>query len=178
MSLRRIYVVVRPNLRVQGILGRFFATESMEPKNKVVDITTADEKPVYSSMDDPNFQEELARKRNKSRLNPQDRNILMGLRPYDTPMAWHHHKVKYKKRMLGRYGLKANDEPAGFAWPTQDEIDDAKEYERVAFPLSLQERWKQLEEKKRKRAERIKARYVFLSIVLLIDAILLIIYNV
>ncbi|EFN60455.1 hypothetical protein EAG_01928 [Camponotus floridanus] len=154
----RIYDAVRPNLRVQGILGRFLATGSTEPKAEVIDITTADEKPVYSSTDDPQFQERLARKRDKSRLNPQHRNILMGLRPFDTPMSWHHHKVKYKRRILGRYGLKASDEPAGFAWPTQDEIDDAKEYERVTFPLSLQERWKQLEEKKQERAEMIKAR--------------------
>lgn len=165
MSLRRVYdIIIRPNLRAQGILGRFFATESTESKNEVVDITAADEKPVYSQMDDPQFQEELARKRNKSRLNPEHRNILMGLRPYDTPITWHHYKVKYKKLMLGRYGLKGNDEPAGFAWPTQSEIDDAKEYERVAFPLSLQGRWRNLEKKKQKEAERIKARYVYVFI--------------
>jgi hypothetical protein len=130
----------------------------MESKNEVVDITAADEKPVYSPLDNPQFQEDLVRKRDKSRLNPQDRNVLMDLRPYDKPIAWHHYKVKYKKRMLGIYGLKGNDEPAGFAWPTQREIKDAKEYERVAFPISLQERWKMLEEKKQRRNERTKRR--------------------
>lgn len=162
MSLRRIYDIVRPSLRVQGILGRFFATESTESKNEI-DISTADEKPVYNLTDDPQFQEDLARKRNKSRLSPQDRNILMGLCPYDTPIAWHHYRVKYKRRMLGRYGLNANVEPAGFAWPTQMEINDVKEYERVAYPLSLQERWKMLEEKKQKQAKKIKAKYVFID---------------
>lgn len=156
--MRRIYdIIVRRNVGVQrGILGRFFATDSTELKNE--DITAvADEKPVYSLFDNPEFQEDLAKKRNKSRLNPAHRNILMGLRPYDKPMAWHHYKVKYKKYMLGRYGLKDN-ELAGFAWPTKREIEDAKEYERVAFPLSLQERWKKMEEKKQKKLEQIKAR--------------------
>lgn len=123
-----------------------------------IDITTAEEKPVYAEMDDPEFQRELARKRNKSRLNPQDRNVLMGVRPYNKSMSWHHDRVKFKRRMLGRYGLKAIDVPAGFAWPTESEVEDAKEYERVAFPLSLQERWKELEEKKQKKAEQIEAR--------------------
>lgn len=159
MSLRQIYdTVVRRNVGVQGVLGRFFATQSTEAKNEIVDITAADEKPVYSPMDDPQFQEDLARKRNKSRLNPQHRNMLMGLRPYDEAMSWHHYKVKYKKHMLGRYGLKGIDVPAGCAWPTRREIKDAKEYERVAFPLSLQERWKELEEKKQRKVDRIKAR--------------------
>ncbi|XP_029674311.1 growth arrest and DNA damage-inducible proteins-interacting protein 1 isoform X1 [Formica exsecta] len=159
MSLRQIYdIVVRRNVRVQSVLGRFFATESTESKNEAVDITAADEKPIYSPMDDSQFQEELARKRNKSRLSPQDRNVLMGLRPYDKPMSWHHYKVKYKRVMLGRYGLAANGIPAGFAWPTRKEIRNAEEYERVAFPLSLQERWKELEERKQRKADQIKAR--------------------
>lgn len=161
--MRRIYdIVIRRNVRVQ-VLGRFFATKPTESKNEIVDITTADEKPVYSLMEDQEFQEELARKRNKSRLNPQDRNVLMGLRPYDKPMSWHHYKVKYKKVTLGRYGLTAIDVPAGFAWPTQREIENAKEYERVAFPLSLQDRWKELEERKQRKANRIKERHVFFN---------------
>ncbi|XP_029165489.1 growth arrest and DNA damage-inducible proteins-interacting protein 1 [Nylanderia fulva] len=161
MSLRCIYdIVVRRNVRVQkGILGRFFATDVTDLKNKDIDITAvADEKPEYSVMDSPGFQEELARKRNKSRLDPAHRNILMDLRPYDKPMAWHHYRVKYKKHMLGRYGLKGNDEPAGFAWPTEKELADVKEYERVTCEFSLQKRWRKMEEAKQKRIEKIKAR--------------------
>lgn len=156
--MRRIYdIVVRRNVGVQkGVLGRFFATDSKVSKNEDIDITAADEKPVYS-FDNPEFQENLAKKRNKSRLNPEHRNMLMGLRPYDKPMAWHHDKVKYKKSMLGRYGLKGNDEPAGFAWPIKIEIEDAKEYERVAFPLSLQERLQKIEEEKQRKIEKTKA---------------------
>jgi len=67
--------------------------------------------------------------------------------------------------MLGRYGFEGNKEPAGFAWPTPEEIKILQEYERVAFPESLQERWKKLEEKKQIKAEKIKARHVFISFI-------------
>ncbi|TGZ38017.1 Uncharacterized protein DBV15_05259 [Temnothorax longispinosus] len=138
MSLRRISdVIIRRNVRLQGaVAGRFLATESTEPKDEIVDITAADEKPVYP--DDPRSQEELAKKRNKSRLNPSDRNVLMGVRPYEQSLEWYHDTVRYKKRMLGRYGLKSIDVPAGFAWPTPEEVKDAQEYERVAFPLEAE----------------------------------------
>ncbi|KYQ57003.1 Growth arrest and DNA damage-inducible proteins-interacting protein 1 [Trachymyrmex zeteki] len=150
MSLRRWIcdVIVQRNVRFQGaVVSRFLATEA---KDEIVDITTADEQPIYSN----ELQyEELAKKRNKSRLNLHDRNILMGKPPYEQPMQWYHNTTRYKKRMLGRYGFEGNKEPAGFAWPTPKEVKILQEYERVAFPLSLQERWKKLEEEKRIKAE-------------------------
>lgn len=167
MSLTRVCdVFIHRNMRFQGtFVRRLLATESTEvSKNETVDITTADEKPVYSITDDPQIQEEITRKRNKSRLNTHDRNILMGLRPYNKSLEWFHDTVRYKRRMLGRYGLKGNDEPVGFAWPTQEEVKDAQEYERVVFPLSLQERWKKLELEKQKKAEEVKRRCVFILI--------------
>jgi len=163
MSVRQICdtILHRP-LRLQSIFAkRFFATE---PKNEV-DITAADEKAVYSE-EDIQLQEEIEKKRNKSGLQPQHRNILMGVRPYGSSIEWYHSKVKYKKRMLGRYGFSGNDEPVGFAWPTPEEIKDAQEYERVAYPLSLQEGWKKLEEEKRIKAEKIKKRHVFIDYVI------------
>lgn len=62
--------------------------------------------------------------------------------------------------MLGRYGLRAIDEPAGLAWPTLEDLEDAQEYERVAFPLSLQERWKKLEEARQENVKCMIERYV------------------
>ncbi|XP_018343744.1 PREDICTED: growth arrest and DNA damage-inducible proteins-interacting protein 1 [Trachymyrmex septentrionalis] len=156
MSLRRWIcdVIVQRNVRFQGaVVGRFLATEA---KDKAVDITAADEQPIYSN--DPLYQKELTEKRNKSRLNPEHRNILMGKPPYEQPIEWYHNTVKYKKRMLGRYGFEGNKEPVGFAWPTPEEVKILQEYERVAFPVSLQERWKKLKEKKRIKAEKVKAR--------------------
>ncbi|KYN15272.1 PREDICTED: growth arrest and DNA damage-inducible proteins-interacting protein 1 [Trachymyrmex cornetzi] len=156
MSLRRWIcdVIVQRNVRFQGaVVGRFLATEA---KNEDIDITTADEQPIYS--DEPQYQEKLTKQRNKSRLSPRDRNVLMGKPPYEQPIEWYHNTVRYKKRMLGRYGFEGNEEPVGFAWPTPEEVKILQEYERVAFPISLQERWKELEEKKRIKAEKIKAR--------------------
>lgn len=154
MRLRQICnAVVRRNVGLQSVYAkRLFATSTTESKDEVVDITSADEKAIFAEPDNEEFQAEIARKRNKSRLSRHDRNILMDLRPYDSSVAWHHHTVRYKKRTLGRYGLKA-DEPAGFAWPTLEEVKDAQEYESVAFPLSLQERWKKLEEKRCEKIE-------------------------
>ncbi|KAG5320534.1 G45IP protein, partial [Acromyrmex heyeri] len=155
MSLRRWIcdVIVQRNVRFQGaVVGRFLATQA---KDEAIDITAADEQPIYSN--EPQYQEELTKKRNKSRLNPKDRNILMDKPPYEQPIEWYHNTVRYKKRMLGRYGFEGNKEPAGFAWPTPKEVKILQEYERVAFPESLQERWKKLEEKKRIKAEKVKA---------------------
>lgn len=175
MRLRQIYnIVVHRNIGRQSIYTRrLFATETAESKDEnVVDITSADEKPIFKDMDDEELQAEIARKRNKSRLNVAHRNILMGLRPYDCPREWYHNTVKYKKRMLGRYGLKGIDEPAGFAWPNLEEVEDAQEYERVAFPLSLQERWKKLEEKRREKIEAMIQRYISASYVTCLNEIL------
>ncbi|KAG5321264.1 G45IP protein, partial [Pseudoatta argentina] len=155
MSLRRWMcdVIVQRNVRFQGaVVGRFLATQA---KDEAIDITAADEQPIYSN--EPQYQEELTKKRNKSRLNPKDRNILMDKPPYEQPIEWYHNTVRYKKRMLGRYGFEGNKEPAGFAWPTPKEVKIMQEYERVAFPESLQERWKKLEEKKQIKAEKVKA---------------------
>ncbi|XP_015190209.1 PREDICTED: growth arrest and DNA damage-inducible proteins-interacting protein 1 isoform X2 [Polistes dominula] len=118
---------------------------------------TAEETPVYDT-----YQEieniELEKKRNKSRLNKEHRNILFGQRPYEEAQEWYHNTIKYKKRLLGRYGMKAVEEPAGFVWPTPEEVNDMKEYERVAYPYSIQEEWARIEEKNRTNAEAIKAR--------------------
>jgi len=164
MSVRQICdTILYRHLRLQSIFAkRLFATEPVGSKNEVVDIIAADEKPVYSE-EDMYLQEEIEKKRNKSGLLPQHRNMLIGIRPYDSPIQWYHSKVKYKKRMLGRYGFSGNNEPVGFAWPTPEEVKDAQEYERVAYPLSLQEGWKKLEEEKRIKAEKIKMRYVFID---------------
>ncbi|KAL0105164.1 hypothetical protein PUN28_016660 [Cardiocondyla obscurior] len=161
MSLKRICdFIIRRNVRFQCIVAeRCFATESAKPKDEIVDITAADEKPMYPEIpDDPEFHKELAKKQNKSRLTEAHRNILMGVRPYEQPVEWYHKTVRYKRRMLGRYGLKSVDEPAGFAWPLLKEVKEYQDYERIAFPLSIQERWKKLEEEKRLKAEKIQAR--------------------
>lgn len=149
-------------IRRQNILSSRYFTSKTETDvivgNEKSIYETAEETPIYN-LDQQEKYEAFKNKRNKSRLNPQHRNILLGQRPYDEPIEWFHNTVKYKKRMLGRYGMKAVEVPAGFVWPTPKEVEDMKEYERVAYPYSIQEEWVRIEEKNRKEAEAIKARY-------------------
>ncbi|XP_076683723.1 growth arrest and DNA damage-inducible proteins-interacting protein CRIF [Andrena cerasifolii] len=138
MSMRKLLANLSLTLRPQTVIGRCFASK---PTLEIVE--TAQEEPVFVEEDS----EEMELKRNKSRLTAGHRNILHGRRPYDKPTDWFHHTVKYKRRTLGKYGIEALGVPAGLAWPTPDEVEDMKEYERVAFPLTLQERWRKIKEK-------------------------------
>lgn len=54
---------------------------------------------------------EIEKKRNKSRLLPQHRNMLLGEVPYTEPQSWIHETVKYQRTMFGRYGAKSGVEP-------------------------------------------------------------------
>lgn len=155
MALKKIFSNFILTLRCQSIVSeRCFASKDIKEV-----IESAEEKPVFLKEID----EELEKKRNKSRLNTAHRNILLGQKPYNEPMEWYHETVKYKKRLLGRYGMKALEVPAGLAWPTPEEVEDAKEYERVAFPLTIQERWQKIKEKHKKREDAIMAKYVYTS---------------
>lgn len=68
--------------------------------------------------------------------------------------------MKSKRQTLGRYGLKALDVTPGVAWPTESDVEDLKEYERVGYPLSLEESWKLFAETKRVAEEEIRLRYL------------------
>ncbi|KAI4489569.1 hypothetical protein M0802_011006 [Mischocyttarus mexicanus] len=161
MSLRVLFNLnTSLYMRMQNVLSsRYFA--SKVDKDVIVGsdksiYENAEETPAYDTSPEDDF--ELEQKMNKSRLNKHHRNILFGQHPYDEPIERFHNTVKYKKRMLGRYGMKAVKEPAGFAWPTPEEVDDMKEYERVAYPYSIQEEWARIKEKHREEAETIRAR--------------------
>lgn len=152
MSLRELFFNLSLKLRLQNIVGkRCFSSKSL---SKIYE--TADEKPIYEE----GIEEivNLEEKRNKSRLNPGDRNILFGQKPYDKPLTWYHNTIKYKKRILGRYGIQALGTTAGIAWPTPEEVQKLKEYENIAFPLTIQERISKIKEEKRKNEESIMAR--------------------
>lgn len=74
----------------------------------------------------------------KSRLNHGHRNMVNGRLPYDKPVHRYHNTVKYKRKMYGRYGDASNVYP-GLAWPTAEDLEDIREYESVAYPLTIQE---------------------------------------
>ncbi|XP_076235816.1 growth arrest and DNA damage-inducible proteins-interacting protein CRIF [Calliopsis andreniformis] len=147
MSLGRLFTNLSLTLRCQSIIGkRCFVTKDTKDI-----VTSAEEEPVFLKEE----KVDMEHKRNKSRLRPVHRNILLGQKPYDEPIMWHHERVKYKKRILGKYGMEALGVPAGLAWPTPEEVADVQEYERVAFPLTLQERWAKIEEEHRRKEEQI-----------------------
>lgn len=149
MTFQKLVLLAPLRLRLQGVIGaRCYCKKSV--------LETAEEEPIF--LDEAATIVDLERKRNKSRLNPEHRNILHGQRPYDESMAWFHNTVKYKKRMLGRYGMGALDVPAGMAWPTPQEVEESKEYERVAFPLGIQERLKKIQDEKKRNEEAVMAR--------------------
>ncbi|XP_012279676.1 growth arrest and DNA damage-inducible proteins-interacting protein 1 [Orussus abietinus] len=100
----------------------------------------------------------LAAQRDKSGLNPPHRNILYDRRPYKESMAIIHDTIQYKKRLLGRYGIEAAGVPAGIAWPSPKEVEIKKEYERLLYPLTIQESWDIIAKKKEEKAKAIQAR--------------------
>lgn len=152
MSLRELFFNLSLKLRLQSIVGkRYFSSKSV---SNIVE--TAEEKPIY--VEDEEESIGLEEKRNKSRLNPGHRNILCGQKPYDDSLIWYHNTIKYKKRTLGRYGIQALGTTAGIAWPTLEEVQKIKEYEKIAFPLTIQERLSKIKEKHQKEQESIMAR--------------------
>ncbi|XP_060830353.1 large ribosomal subunit protein mL64 [Bombus pascuorum] len=149
MSIKQLIFNVPLKLRFQNIGAKCYFS-----KGSTI-IESAEEKPIFIEEQD---NADLERKRNKSRLTEAHRNILLGKKPYDTPQDRFHETVKYKKRILGRYGMEALGVPAGLAWPTPEEVEDMKEYESLAHPLNIQERLQQIKEKKKIEEEALLAK--------------------
>ncbi|GLV37993.1 CR6-interacting factor [Carabus blaptoides fortunei] len=87
--------------------------------------------------DDHLREAEIEKKRNKSRLYSQHRNMLHNKMPYDKPFNDFHHTVKYQRKLYARFG-ESSGVHAGICWPTGEELRDIQEYERLAYPQSLQ----------------------------------------
>jgi hypothetical protein len=118
-------------------------TRSVSSKNEVQEIET-----VTTTADKVMSENEIKEICNKSRLNDGHRNLVNDQLPYNKPVHRYHHTVKYKRRMYGRYGDSSNVNP-GLAWPTASDLEDIREYEKVAYPLTIQEMqqnaWNRLE---------------------------------
>jgi hypothetical protein len=95
-------------------------------------------------------EEELERKRNKSRLREHDRNFLFEKNPYPEPTIWYHGTLKYMRRLYGRYGEASGVNPS-ICWPVKEELEETQEYERVAHPFTIPH---MIEEAKKKRQEK------------------------
>lgn len=79
---------------------------------------------------------QIEKSRNKSGLNNSLRNILHGKNPYPEPKLWHHGTLKYIRKLYGTYGVASGVNPS-ICFPLKEELDDKKEYERVAFPKTI-----------------------------------------
>ncbi|XP_001650410.2 growth arrest and DNA damage-inducible proteins-interacting protein 1 [Aedes aegypti] len=96
--------------------------------------------------------------RNKSRLLPQHRNMLHNQLPYEQSQSWIHETVKYKRMMLGRYGLEGSKVDPRVCFPTKQERLEKTEYERVAYRNTLQEMMAENKKSKEEKVARIRAR--------------------
>ncbi|CAK9826793.1 hypothetical protein ANTRET_LOCUS4573 [Anthophora retusa] len=151
MPLKEIFLNIPLRLRFHSAISRRYYCSKV---NNILE--TAEEQPIFKEEEHEILESE--NKRNKSKLTPAHRNILFDEKPYNETVAWYHDTVRYKKRTLGRYGMKAVGIPAGFLWPTHEEIEEQKEYEKIAFPLGLQERLQKIKEKKKEEEEALMAR--------------------
>ncbi|XP_043468616.1 growth arrest and DNA damage-inducible proteins-interacting protein 1 [Leptopilina heterotoma] len=159
-----IKVIISRNFGSKFGLSNIFSVRSCSTLEKLVKLKQQtksgeleyDVVPIFQK--EVESEEKLMKLRNKSRLSLSDQNRLHGRKPYNKSIEKFHDSVRYKRRMLGRYGLKALDATPGVAWPTLEDVEDAKAYEAVYNPLSLEENWKLIEEKKREEEERIRLR--------------------
>lgn len=157
----RVSLALRSNLL--RVTTRCYATNNTaETKSNELDLANVVDEPAFD--EDAEEMAEIEKKRNKSRLNPHHRNILFGKKPYNEAQDWYHSTVRYKKRMLGRYGLSALDVTPGVLWPTQAEVADVKEYERVAYPRTIQEEMEIIKANEQRKKEVIEKREAELAI--------------
>ncbi|CAH0552080.1 unnamed protein product [Brassicogethes aeneus] len=102
-------------------------------------------------------EEEIQRKRNKSRLKTADFNMLHEQNPYSEPTNWHHGTLKYLRRTYGRYGSESGIDPA-ICWPTEKELSETMEYEKVKYPYKILEVAAAAREKRKQENEAVLAR--------------------
>lgn len=136
---------VQKILRSTLHLRRCYCT-SAQNKTTIIGQLEVSDKPIYQQ-ESEYTDEELAVIRNKSRLYRKHHRMLNGKSP-DENDFWFQRTEKYKRRMLGRYGLEACNVSPGVAWPSKETIEDQLEYEKVYMPYTIQEGWKIIAEKK------------------------------
>lgn len=131
-------------------------TDTTETENDTA--TDDSQATVLFDDDDTVLKEAIVEKsRNKSRLSPQDRKVLHDTVPYDEAQSWIHNTVKYKRMMFGRYGLASGVDPR-LCFYSNNELEDQKEYERVAFPFTLQEMMKENAKSKAEQEQAVRKR--------------------
>lgn len=98
---------VRPRYLKFNVISsfyRFSTTAEVTEHNEQVLIDDSDETKVKEA--------EIEKKRNISRLSSAHYNIENGRKPYDEPRHWTHVKLKYYRRMYGKYGNASGVDPS------------------------------------------------------------------
>lgn len=96
-------------------------------------------------------------KRNKSGLRAHHQRVLHNIRPFDESRSWAHDTVKYQRMMFGRYGLASGVDPR-ICFPTTQERQIREEYNRIAFPDTIQQMREKAMEQRRLEKEEIARR--------------------
>lgn len=140
------------------VVGRFCKTTAAVEAETEEEVATDSIATVFFEDEDNKSKEStIAKNRNKSRLLPQHQNMLKNTVPYDQAQSWIHNTIKYKRMMFGRYGLASGVDPRMCCY-TNKEVEAQKEYERVAFPFTLQHMMKENEKMKKEKAAEIRKR--------------------
>ncbi|XP_062562925.1 large ribosomal subunit protein mL64 [Armigeres subalbatus] len=143
-------------------LPRFYASQAKDATDEPASTSATESDLPVTFVEDEDLlaarEAQIEQIRNKSRLLPQHRNMLNNLLPYEESQSWIHETVKYKRMMLGRYGLDASRVDPRICFPTQREAFEKTEYERVAYPKTLKEMMKENKKTKQEKADRIRIR--------------------
>ncbi len=139
-------------------VGRF-SKSTTATETEIEDGATEDSSNnVLFEDDDTELREATIQKnRNKSRLLPQHRRMLENTVPYDESQSWIHNTVKYKRMMFGRHGLASGIDPR-LCFYSNNELAEQKEYERVAFPFTLQQMMQENQKAKSEKEDKIRKR--------------------
>lgn len=95
--------------------------------------------------------------RNKSGLYQAQRSMVHDEQPYPEPVIWTHHTLAYARKTYGRYGKSSGVNPS-VCWPTESELISRREWERIAYPLTIAQMVQNVHREKREKEERKQAR--------------------
>lgn len=65
--------------------------------------------------------------------------------------------MSYQRKLYGQYGTSSGIDPAK-AWPSKEEMELAKEWESLAYPLSVHEMISEAKRLKKAEEDKIKKR--------------------
>lgn len=94
---------------------------------------------------------------NLLKFSVQHYNILHGKVPYEEPIIEAHNSLKYKRRTYAKYGEASGIDPR-ICFYTKNELKYQQEYDKVAYPHTLEEMIKINETEKREKLYAIIAR--------------------